>query len=139
MSIPSLSVSAHERLRNAGLRPTRQRLALARLVFGQGDRHWSADAVYAEAVAAGISLSLATVYNTLNQFTEAGLLRQVAVEPGRAYFDTNTREHHHFYIEEDGVLVDIPVLGLPTAEMPDLPQGTWVARVDVIVRLHREK
>ena len=124
-----------QRLRAAGLRPTRQRLALARLLFGQGDRHITADELHAEADAAGVGVSLATVYNTLNQFTAAGLLRAVAVEAGRAYFDTNTTAHHHFYFEENGRLVDIPAEGLSIAGVPEAPVGSEVERVDVIVRL----
>ena|SRR5687767_2385516 len=123
------------RLRAAGLRPTRQRLALARLLFEKGDRHITADELHAEAVQAGVGVSLATVYNTLNQFTAAGLLREVAVEAGRAYFDTNTSDHHHFYFEDRGRLVDIPAEGLKVAGVPSAPAGTEVARVDVIVRL----
>jgi Fur family iron response transcriptional regulator len=124
-----------QRLRAAGLRPTRQRLALARLLFAKGDRHITADELHAEAEAAGVGISLATVYNTLNQFTAAGLLRGVAVEAGRAYFDTNTSDHHHFFFEDGGRLVDISAEGLSIAGVPAAPSGTEVARVDVIVRL----
>lgn len=124
-----------QRLRAAGLRPTRQRLALARLLFEPGDRHITADELHAEADEAGVGVSLATVYNTLNQFTAAGLLRAVAVEAGRAYFDTNTSAHHHFYFEENGRLVDIPAEGLSVDGVPAAPAGAEVARVDVIVRL----
>jgi Fur family iron response transcriptional regulator len=108
---------------------------LARLLFEQGARHVTADELHAEAEAAGVGVSLATVYNTLNQFTAAGLLREVAVEAGRAYFDTNTCEHHHFYFEDGGRLVDIPAAGLSVGGVPAAPTGTEVARVDVIVRL----
>jgi len=124
-----------ERLRGAGLRPTRQRLALARLLFEQGDRHLSAEQLHAEAAAAHIQVSLATVYNTLHQFTEAGLLREVVVEPARSYFDTNTSDHHHFYHEGTGRLQDIPGAELNVAELPEPPRGTSVTRVDVIVRV----
>ncbi|HEY7609390.1 MAG TPA: Fur family transcriptional regulator [Alphaproteobacteria bacterium] len=124
-----------QRLRAAGLRPTRQRLALARLLFAKGDRHITADELHAEAESEGVGVSLATVYNTLNQFTAAGLLREVAVEAGRAYFDTNTSNHHHFFFEDGGKLLDIPAEGLSVAGVPAAPSGTEVARVDVIVRL----
>jgi Fur family iron response transcriptional regulator len=126
---------ALERLRGAGLRPTRQRLALARLLFEQGDRHLSAEQLHAEAAAAHIQVSLATVYNTLHQFTEAGLLREVVVDPGRSYFDTNTSDHHHFYCEGTGRLQDIPGAELNVAQLPAPPRGTAVTRVDVIVRV----
>ncbi|MCW5771284.1 MAG: transcriptional repressor [Rhodospirillaceae bacterium] len=128
-----------QRLRAAGLRPTRQRLALARLLFGKGDRHLTADELHAEAEAEGVGVSLATVYNTLNQFTAAGLLRGVAVEAGRAYFDTNTTDHHHFYYETSGRLVDIPAERLEVSGVPAAPGGTEVARVDVIVRLKPQR
>jgi Fur family iron response transcriptional regulator len=124
-----------ERLRSAGLRPTRQRLALARLLFGQGDRHLSAEQLHEEAVLHKVPVSLATVYNTLNQFTEAGLLREVVVEHGRSYFDTNTSDHHHFFHESDGLLRDIPGSSVVLSSIPDAPEGTEVARVDVVIRV----
>ena len=98
MSQSSSSI-ALERLRAAGLRPTRQRLGLARLLLENGDRHVTAEQLHGEAATSAIPVSLATVYNTLHQFTEAGLLREVVVEPGRSYFDTNTADHHHFFCE----------------------------------------
>ena len=91
-----------DRLRRAGLRPTRQRLSLGWLLFGRGDRHLTAEMLYDEAMRAKVPVSLATVYNTLHQFTEAGLLRQLAVDGSKAYFDTNPSEHHHFFLEEEG-------------------------------------
>ena len=124
-----------DRLRPAGLRPTRQRLALARLLFETGDRHVTAEQLHGEARDTGIRVSVATVYNTLHQFTEAGLLREVVVDPGRAYFDTNTSEHHHFYTEETGALEDIPGDRVVLALMPNTPLGTVIDRVDVILRL----
>ena len=128
-----------ERLRTAGLRPTRQRLALARLLFGQGDRHLSAEELHAEAVAQKVRVSLATVYNTLNQFTDAGLLREVVVEHGRSYFDTNTSNHHHFFHEDDGLLRDIPGESVVLASLPEAPEGTEVARVDVVIRVRNRQ
>lgn len=127
-----------ERLKSAGLRPTRQRLALARLLFAQGDRHLSAEQLRAEAAAARVPVSLATVYNTLHQFTEAGLLREVVVEPGRSYFDTNVASHHHFYHQTSGRLEDIPDEDVGLSAVPKAPAGTKVARVDVIIRLSPE-
>lgn len=127
-----------DRLRSVGLRPTRQRLALARLLFDSGDRHVTAEQLHGEARDAGIRVSVATVYNTLHQFTEAGLLREVVVDPGRAYFDTNTSEHHHFYTEETGVLEDIPGDRVILAAVPETPPGTALNRVDIILRLKAE-
>lgn len=128
-----------ERLKAAGLRPTRQRLALARFLFAGNNRHVTAEQLHSEAQAARIRLSLATVYNTVHQFTAHGLLREVVVEPGRSYFDTNTTDHHHFFFEEDGRLEDIPALQVELARLPDLPLGMQVRRVDVIVRVGSRK
>ena len=124
-----------DRLQHAGLRPTRQRLGLARLLFEGGDRHITAEQLHGEALAADLKVSLATVYNTLHQFTEAGLLREVVVEAGRSYFDTNTDDHHHFFHEDCGRLEDIPGEQVAVAAIPSAPDGTQVARVDVIIRL----
>ena len=126
---------ALDRLKASGLRPTRQRIALAKLLFERGDRHVTADALHAEAAAAKVRVALATVYNTLHQFTKVGLLREVAVDSGRSYFDTNTAEHHHAYVEDTGQLHDIPVQGVDLGNLPPTPAGTEIARVDVIVRL----
>ncbi len=122
-------------LRAASLRPTRQRIALGRLLFGRGDRHLTAEMLHEEAVGARVAVSLATIYNTLNQFTDAGLLRQVAVEGAKSYFDTNIDDHHHFYIEGENRLVDIPGSGLSVAGLPGAPDGFEIARVDVVVRV----
>jgi Fur family iron response transcriptional regulator len=128
-----------QKLREAGLRPTRQRLALANLLFAGGDRHLTAEELHAEAVDALIPVSLATVYNTLNQFTSAGLLREVAIEGERTYFDTNTSNHFHFYLEEEKRLIDIPCGGVSVAGLPNPPEGLQVSRIDVIVRLEPGK
>jgi Fur family iron response transcriptional regulator len=125
------------KLRAAGLRPTRQRLVLARILFGSGDRHVSAEALHGEAVAARVPVSLATVYNTLNQFTHAGLLREVAIEGDRSYFDTNTSNHFHYFLEDKGELVDIGEGQVEVKGLTGLPEGTAVDRIDVIVRLKK--
>ena len=127
------------RLKAAGLRPTRQRLALAELLFAGGDRHVTAEALYAEARAADIRVSLATVYNTLHQFTSAGLMREVVVDSGRSYFDTNASDHHHFFFEESGALRDIPGESVSLRGVPPPPPGTAISRVDVIVRVRDEE
>jgi Fur family transcriptional regulator, iron response regulator len=126
-----------ERLRKAGLRPTRQRLALLQLLFGKGHRHVPAEGLHEEALARGMPVSLATVYNAMHQFTAAGLLREVTVDGTRTYFDTNIGDHHHFYCEDDGTLVDIDGDGIEVAGLPTPPLGAQVDRVDVIVRLRR--
>lgn len=126
-----------EKLRAAGLRPTRQRLALAQILFGAGDRHVSAEALHAEVLAARVPVSLATVYNTLNQFTGVGLLREVAVEGNRSYFDTNTSNHFHYFLEDKGQLVDIGTEFVEVTGLPAPPEGTEIDRIDVIVRLRR--
>lgn len=129
---------ALDRLQQVGLRPTRQRLALARLLFEGGDRHVTAEQLHSEALEANIRVSLATVYNTLHQFTDAGLLREVVVEAGRSYFDTNTSDHHHFYFEGSKQLQDIDGSQVVVADLPPPPPGTQVARVDVIIRVRRD-
>ena len=134
----SPSATALARLRSVGLRPTRQRLALARLLLENGDRHITAEQLHGEAVGADIQASLATVYNTLHQFTEAGLLREVVVEPGRSYFDTNTTDHHHFFCDADGRLQDIPGEDVMVSGFPLPPLGTEIFRVDVIIRVRPE-
>jgi Fur family iron response transcriptional regulator len=128
-----------ERLRVGGLRPTRQRMALAELLYRPGDRHVTAEQLHSEALSADVAVSLATIYNTLNQFTEAGLLREVVVEAGRSYFDTNVSDHHHFFLVDSGDLVDIPGENVAVATMPDAPSGMSVERVDVIIRLRAAK
>jgi Fur family iron response transcriptional regulator len=131
------SSGAAERLRQAGLRLTRQRAALASLLFGNGDRHVSAEELYAEATDAHIRVSLATVYNTLNLFTTAGLLREVAIEGAKTYFDTNTSNHCHYYFQEEARLMDIESSELKLDGLPPLPEGRCVDRIDIIVRLCR--
>ena len=126
-------------LRDVGLRPTRQRMALGWILFAKGDRHLTAEMLYEEASKAKVPVSLATVYNTLHQFTEAGLLRQVAVDGSKTYFDTNVSEHHHFFIEGDNALVDIPGAEAIVGKMPAAPEGFEIARVDVVVRLKRTR
>lgn len=134
---PGEILSPTERLRDAGLRPTRQRVELARLLFRGEDRHLTAESLQEEAHRAGARVSLATIYNTLHQFTEAGLLKQVAVEAGRYYFDTNVHEHQHFYLEDEGILIDIPGASIEVTGVPAAPGGMVVDRVDVVVRLKR--
>jgi Fur family iron response transcriptional regulator len=133
------SPSTLERLRAVNLRPTRQRLALARLLFENGERHVTAEQLHGEALAADIQLSLATVYNTLHQFTDCGLLREMVVEPGCSYFDTNTADHHHFFCETTGMLQDIPGRDLAVTTLPLPPSGTEISRVDVIIRVRPEQ
>lgn len=125
------------RLRGAGLRPTRQRVELVGLLFSKGDRHVTAESLHDEAARCGVQVSLATVYNTLHQFTEAGLLRQVVVDAARGYFDTNTREHQHFFVEEEDRLIDIPGEKIAVAGVPAPPKGMAVDRIDVVVRVRR--
>ncbi len=127
------------RLRAAGLRPTRQRVALARLLLEGSDRHITAEQLHGEAVAAEIPVSLATVYNTLHQFTDAGLMREVVVEPGRSYFDTNTADHHHFFCEATSRLQDIPGECLSVSGLPHPPAGTEIRRIDVVIRVRPQK
>jgi Fur family iron response transcriptional regulator len=122
-------------LRDAGLRPTRQRIALATLLYCKGDRHVTAELLHEEAVEAGEQVSLATVYNTLHQFQSAGLLREIAIGGQRTYFDTNVSNHNHFLIESEGRLVDIASSNIQVNGLPEPPAGLRISHVDVVVRL----
>jgi Fur family iron response transcriptional regulator len=124
-------------LRGVGLRPTRQRMALGWILFAKGDRHITAELLYEEAGNAKVPVSLATVYNTLHQFTEVGLLRQVAIDGSKTYFDTNASQHHHFFVEDENAVVDIPGPDVLVDKLPTPPEGYEIARVDVVVRLRR--
>src|SRR6476660_9778528 len=126
-------------LRQVGLRPTRQRMALGWILFAKGDRHLTAEMLYEEATKAKVPVSLATVYNTLHQFTEVGLLRQVAVDGSKTYFDTNSTQHHHFFIEGENSLLDIPDSDVVVGTTPVPPEGYEIARIDVVVRLRRKR
>ena len=133
---PAPPASLRQRLRQAGLRPTRQRLALAELLLHQdhrGHRHITAEVLAREAALAGIEVSLATVYNTLHQFTAAGLLRRVAVASERAWFDTNTQPHHHFFDTARQQLTDIPTVAVGTLPRP--PAGTRIQGVELVIQL----
>ena len=125
-------------LREVGLRPTRQRMSLGWILFAKGDRHITAEMLYEEASKAKVPVSLATVYNTLHQFTEVGLLRQVAVDGSKTYFDTNASDHHHFFVEGENHLLDIPDSDVVVGKTPIAPEGYEIARIDVVVRLRRK-
>ena len=122
-------------LRNAGLRPTRQRINLGWLLFGKGNRHITADVLHLEATQAKVPVSLATVYNTLNLFTEAGILRQLAFDGSKSFFDTNTSPHHHFFVERENLLIDIAADELALDKTPAPPDGYEIARIEVAIRL----
>lgn len=126
-------------LTQGGLRPTRQRMALAHLLVGDGhDRHVTAEGLYAAAADAGEKVSLATVYNTLRAFCDAGLLNEIVVDGARSYFDTRMDDHPHFYWEDSHSLTDAPSQDLQIASLPEAPAGMVVSRVDVVIRLRRE-
>ena len=129
------AVDIRDMLKTAGLRPTRQRVALGDILFARGHRHISAEGLHEEAITARVPVSLATVYNTLHQFTEVGLLREIAVDGTKTYFDTNTDDHHHFYDETSGAVTDIPGDSLSLSRVPEAPEGMEIARVDVVVRI----
>lgn len=132
-------VSLQERLRFAGLRPTRQRIALASLIFAKGDRHLSAEELHEEALGANVPVSLATVYNTLHQFTQAGMLRILAVEGAKTYFDTNVSDHHHFFVEGANEVIDIPDGSAMVGHLPPAPEGMEIVNVDIIIRLRKKR
>jgi Fur family iron response transcriptional regulator len=124
-----------DQIRSAGLRPTRQRLALAKLLFSGENRHVTAETLHGDAQAEKMRVSLATVYNTLHQFTNAGMLREIVVDAQRSYFDTNTGDHHHFYFEENGELTDIPDHMICLSKTPDAPDGKVIKSIDIVVRI----
>lgn len=127
-----------ERLRKCGLRPTKQRLALAEIIFSRGHRHLAAEELHEEAVSAKVPVSLATVYNTLHQFTAAKLLRIIAVEGSKTWFDTDTSDHHHFYFEHESKVADIPenTAGQPAVtNLPPPPDGMEIINVDLMIRI----
>lgn len=125
-------------LASAGLRPTRQRVALASLLVGDGmDRHVTAESLFAAARSTGEAVSLATVYDTLRAFCEAGLMSEITVDGSRSYFDTRLDDHPHFYWEDTAELTDAPKDELEITRLPIAPGGTEVARVDVVIRLKR--
>ena len=126
-------------LKAAGVRPTRQRLALADMLFDGPHKHVTAEQVYAAVRKTKTHVSLATVYNTLHQFTEAGLLREVVIDSSRVYFDTNIDDHHHFFDEENSMLHDIPAKSVQIARLPKAPTGSKLDRVDVIIRLRADR
>lgn len=138
-TLPSRKPCLTAVLRMAGLRPTRQRVALAELLFGGPHRHVSAEQLHGEASQASVNVSLATIYNTLHQFHEAGLLREVAVDASRSYFDTDTSDHHHFYVEDEQRMIDIPATAVEFKTLPDVPHGMVVSHVDVVIRVRKQQ
>ncbi|WP_193141679.1 MULTISPECIES: iron response transcriptional regulator IrrA [unclassified Meridianimarinicoccus] len=137
-STTSPAARASDWLKTAGLRPTRQRLILADLLVGDGqDRHVSAESLFAEVLGRGERVALATVYNTLRAFCEAGLLQEITVDGSKSYFDTRTDDHPHFYWEDTAELTDAPSGELEITRLPTLPEGARIAKVDVVIRLRR--
>jgi Fur family iron response transcriptional regulator len=132
-------VLAVRKLKEAGLRPTRQRLALARLLLDNGPRHVTAEELFQEARSAGIPVSLATVYNTLNQFTAAGLMTEVVVGSGQSYFDTNPTSHYHYFDKNTGEIIDVPEEAIEFLRLPPPPPGRVIDRIDVVVRVRRAR
>ncbi len=131
-------VELENKIRSADLRPTKQRLALADLLFANGNRHITAEKLHGEALEKGVKISLATIYNNLHQFTSAGLLREVVVDASKSYFDTNVTPHHHFFHEDKGILEDISGHKISVDDIPNLPEGTKISSIDVIVRLTQQ-
>ena len=126
-------------IQDAGLRPTRQRLLLSKLLFERGeDWHVTAEALHEDVIKNGAKVSLATVYNTLHQFTDVGLLRQIVIGSGKTYFDTNTDDHHHFYDADEEQLQDIPQDSIILSGLPEAPDGSKIGRVDVIIQLEKD-
>lgn len=125
-------------LARADLRPTRQRVTLAALLVGDGqNRHVTAESLFAAATATDEKVSLATVYNTLRAFCDAGLMREITVDGSKSYFDTNMTDHPHFYWEDTAEITDAPVDQLEISKLPKTPAGAEIASVDVVIRLRR--
>lgn len=124
-------------LKRVGLRPTRQRVALVTSLYGRGHRHVTAEGLFQEVNSGGLRISLATVYNALHQFKEVGLLRELAVEGAKSQFDTNISAHHHFFVEGENRMIDIPASSVGFSALPDVPEDMEIARIDVVVRLKR--
>ncbi|WP_317057548.1 iron response transcriptional regulator IrrA [Roseovarius rhodophyticola] len=138
MSITKAETRGSEWLSAAGLRPTRQRVALAALLIGDGQhRHVTAESLFTSVQKTGARVSLATVYNTLRAFCDAGLLQEVMVDGSKSYFDTNTHDHPHFFWEGEERLTDAPADQLQISRLPDAPEGAEIASVDVVIRLRR--
>lgn len=129
--------TVREKLRRAGLRPTRQRVSLGWVLFGKGNRHLSAEMLYEEALRERVPVSLATVYNTLHQFTQAGLLRELSLDGAKTYFDTADDDHHHFVVEGENRVIDIPAAEIALSTLPQPPEGYEIARVDVVLKLRK--
>ncbi|MEZ5684522.1 MAG: transcriptional repressor [Paracoccaceae bacterium] len=137
-----MMISAQERgqdwLAKGGLRPTRQRVSLATLLVGDGkDRHVTAEGLFAAAHAAGDKVSLATVYNTLKAFCDAGLMHEITVDGTRSYFDTRMDDHPHYFWEDDNKLSDAPAEELELTRIPSPPEGTEISRIDVVIRVRK--
>jgi len=125
-----------EKLRNVGLKPTRQRIALANILFSKGFRHIKAEDLYNEAISENIKVSLATIYNCLHQFTEAGLLREIKIDSTCSYFDTNLEPHHHYYFEKSKRVEDIIIdYKTSTITLPEPPQGGKIRTIDIVARV----
>ena len=133
-----LQYDCRDLLRQAGLRPTRQRMMLGEFLFSNGGRHVTADMIYTEAATANMPISRATVYNTLNQFTEAGLLRQIGIDGTKSFFDTNPGAHHHFFVDHEDRLLDVPAPGVEIDRLPEPLPGYEISRIDVVLHLRRK-
>lgn len=122
----------------AGLRPTKQRVSLAALLVGDGEnRHVTAESLFEASREAGEKVSLATVYNTLRAFCDAGLMQEVMVDGSRSYFDTRVDDHPHFFWEDTADLTDAPADQLKIVGLPEAPEGAEISKVDVVIRLRR--
>lgn len=137
VDMPSTAIV--EQLRDAGLKPTRQRIAIANILFKDGHKHVCAEDVYADVQNSGMQVSLATIYNTLHQFTSAGLLREVTVDGAKTYFDTNLHDHHHFFIEDTSTVVDMDGLEIAPDDISGVPDDMEIVKVEVVVRLRKKK
>ena len=129
---------AMKKIESSGIRPTKQRRVLAKILFEKGNRHLSADELFHDVKKEDRKISMATVYNTLKQFTSLGLVREVVVDQNKSLYCTNHKSHYHLYIEDEGKIVDIPTKNIDL-NIPSIPACLQLHNIDVIVRIRTLK
>ena len=130
--------SAISKLEKNGIRATKQRRVLAKLIFDKGKRHISAENLYDEVKKEERKISMATVYNTLKQFTNLGLIREIVVDQNKSLYCNNNQSHYHLYIEDEGKVIDIPTQNIDL-DIPSIPACLQLHDIDVIVRIRTLK
>ena len=129
---------ALKKIEQSGIRPTKQRRILAKILFEKGDRHISAENLFDEVKKEDRKISMATIYNTLKQFTSLGLIREIVVDQNKSLYCTNNKSHYHLYIEDEGKIHDIPTENI-NLDIPSIPACLTLHSIDVIVRVRSLK